>query len=84
MRKHVRVDMPVLESIGASTAGGGRCGTSGWLAHRTATVGRPGRQSGDVVSAFPWGENGRRKPGAKVRHEANTDRSGSGPSFLNA
>ena len=55
---------------------GVRCGASGWLAHRAATVGRPGRESRMVVSAQAAGaalrgldrpgESGRRKPGAKV------------------
>ena len=47
-------------SVGvAIPAGGARAalwrGASGWLAHRAATVGRPGRQPTHLVSAFPWG-----------------------------
>ena len=45
-----------------------RCGASVWLAHRAATVGRAGHQSGDLVSAFPWGENGGRKRGGERWH----------------
>ena len=44
---------------------GVRCGASGWLAHRTATVGRPWHQPGLVVPAVPGGESGRRKPGGE-------------------
>ena len=38
---------------------------AGWLAHRAATVGRPGRQQTDLVSAFPWGKNW----GRRLAHE---------------
>ncbi len=38
---------------------GVRCGASGWLAHRAETVGRPGRQSGDLVSAVLEGRKRR-------------------------
>ena len=47
---------------------GVRCGAAGWLAHRAATVGRPGRQQTDLVSAFPWGENWGRKHGGEGWH----------------
>ena len=47
--------------VGRKAGVASRCGAAGWLAHRAATVGRPGRQSSDLVSAFPWGENWVRK-----------------------